>query len=220
VDRNGNLSLDERTIVLACVLVAYASSLWPEHWILSHGLAWLGYPPYAGFRGKFLPHALLYSTLTAVISAILWLILSWRKLLPPIALGRGKRVLPYGMLGAIIAMTAIVVLVLVTPALGKLHWIGIDPWGMAGNLFSNFYEEFIFRGFILAGLTAVIGFWPAAIVSSALWAAQHTQYPLSFQATICGIGIVWCWIRDRARTLWAPYLSHEIMDTVLDAVIG
>jgi hypothetical protein len=124
------------------------------------------------------------------------------------------------MLGAIIAMTAIVVLVLVTPALGKLHWIGIDPWGMAGNLFSNFYEEFIFRGFILAGLTAVIGFWPAAIVSSALWAAQHTQYPLSFQATICGIGIVWCWIRDRARTLWAPYLSHEIMDTVLDAVIG
>lgn len=187
---------------------------------MAQGLAWLGNPPYAGFRGKFLPHALLYSTVTALVSAGFWLILSWAKFLPPIPLGRGKRAVAYGVFGAILGMIATVALVVGVPSLGKLHWIGIDPWSVAGNLFSNFYEEFIFRGFILAGLSVAMGFWPAAVVSSGLWAVQHTQYPLPLQVVICGIGIVWCWIRDRARTLWAPYLSHEIMDTVLDAVLA
>jgi hypothetical protein len=220
MNRERNLSLQQRAIVLACVALAYASSWWPEHWALGHGLAWLGNPPYAGFRGKFLPHALLYSTVTAVVSAVLWLMLSQARLLRPMPLGRGHRLLFYGVLGAVVAMAATVLLIVALPSLGTLRWIGFDSWGIAGNVFSNFYEEFIFRGFILAGLTAVIGFWPAAVLSSGLWAAQHTQYPLVLRATIGAIGIVWCWIRVRARTLWAPYLSHEIMDTVLDAIIG
>jgi membrane protease YdiL (CAAX protease family) len=214
------LSLGRRAIVLVCVALAYASSWWPEHWVLSHGLAWLGNPSYAGFRGKFLPHLLLYSTLPAIVSAILWLALARARLLAPIPLGRGQRLLAYGLLGAVVAMAATVALVLAVPGIGQIRWVGIDPWGVAGNLFSNFDEEFIFRGFLLAGLSAAIGFWPAALVSSGLWAAQHTQYPLSLRALIAAIGVFWCWIRVRARTLWAPYLAHEIMDTVLDAMIG
>lgn len=215
-----DLSLRQRAIVLACVVLAYASTLWPQHWILAHGLSWLGEPAYAGFRGKFLPHLLLYSTFPALVCAILWLILSNAKLLPSIPLTRGRHFIAYGVAGALVAIAATVALVLVVPGLGSLRWIGIDPWGVAGNVFSNFYEEFIFRGFMLAGLAAVIGFWPAAVVASGLWAAQHTQYPLSLRVLIGSVGIVWCWVRLRARTLWTPYLSHEIMDTVLDAVIG
>lgn len=214
------LSMSQRAIVLACVALAYGSTWWPEHWVLAQGMAWLGEPRYAGFAGKFLPHLLLYSTLPAAVSAVLWLILSKAKLLAPIPLTRGHNLVGYGVLGAAIAIVATVALILLTPGIGTLRWIGIDPWGVAGNVFSNFYEEFIFRGFILAGLAAVIGFWPAAIVASGLWAAQHTQYPLSLQVVIGGTGIVWCWIRIQARTLWAPYLSHEIMDTILDAAIG
>ena len=214
------LSTGQRVVVLACVALAYGSTWWPQHWVLVHGMAWLGEPRYAGFAGKFLPHLLLYSTLPAAVCAVLWLILSNARLLAPIPLTRGHRLVGYGVLGALIAIAATIALILITPGIGTLRWIGIDPWGVAGNVFSNFYEEFIFRGFILAGLGAVVGFWPAAIVSSGLWAAQHTQYPLSLQVLIGAIGIVWCWIRVRARTLWAPYLSHEIMDTVLDALIG
>lgn len=183
-------------------------------------MAWLGEPHYAGFVGKFLPHLLLYSTLPAAVCAVLWLILSSAKLLPPIPLTRGNHAIAYGVLGALVAMAATVALILVTPEIGTLRWVGIDPWGVAGNVFSNFYEEFIFRGFMLAGLTVVIGFWPAAVIASGLWGAQHTQYPLSLQVLIGSVGILWSWIRVRARTLWAPYLSHEIMDTVLDAMIG
>ena len=214
------LSIRQRAIVLACVALAYGSTWWPEHWVLAHGMAWLGEPGYAGFAGKFLPHLLLYSTLPAVVCAALWLILSNAKLLAPIPLTRGHNLVGYGVLGAAVAIVATVALVLLAPGIGTLRWIGIDPWGVAGNVFSNFYEEFIFRGFILAGLAAVIGFWPAAIVASGLWAAQHTQFPLSLQVLIGSIGIFWCWIRVRARTLWASYLSHEIMDTILDAMIG
>jgi membrane protease YdiL (CAAX protease family) len=170
--------------------------------------------------GKFLPHLLLYSTFPAAVCAVLWLILSNEGLLAPIPLTRGQNLVGYGVLGAAVAIVATIALVLMTPEVGMLRWIGIDPWGVAGNVFSNFYEEFIFRGFILAGLTAVVGFWPATVIASGLWAAQHTQYPLNFRVLIGAVGILWCWMRIRARTLWAPYLSHEIMDTVLDAMIG
>lgn len=214
------LSIGQRAIVFASVALAYASTWWPEHWVLVHGMAWLGEPAYTGFVGKFLPHLLLYSTLPAAVCAALWLILSYAKLLQPPALMRGNHAIAYGLLGAIIAIAMTIAVVLAVPGIGTLRWVGIDPWGVAGNVFSNFYEEFIFRGFILAGLAAVIGFWPAAIVSSGLWAAQHTQYPLSLRVLIGSIGIFWCWIRLRARALWASYISHEIMDTILDAVIG
>lgn len=214
------LSTSQRAIVLACVALAYASTWWPEHWVLVHGMTWLGEPRYAGFAGKFLPHLLLYSTLPAAVCAVLWLILSKARLLPPIPLTRGRHAMAFGISGAFIAIAATIALVQMVPGIGTLRWVGIDPWGVAGNVFSNFYEEFIFRGFMLAGLAAVFGFWPAAVISSGLWAAQHSQYPLSLQVVIGGVGIVWCWMRVRARTLWAPYLSHEIMDTVLDALIG
>ena len=213
------LSISQRAIVLACVALAYGSTWWPEHWVLVHGMAWLGEPGYAGFVGKFLPHLLLYSTLPALVCAALWLILSNAKLLAPIPLTPGHT-------SWVMACWARPSpswpppCCSVTPEIGTLRWVGIYSWGVAGNVFSNFYEEFIFRGFILAGLTAVIGFWPAAIVASGLWAAQHTQFPLSLQVLIGSIGIFWCWIRVRARTLWAPYFSHEIMDTILDAMIG
>lgn len=213
------LSTSQRAIVLACVALAYGSTWWPEHWVLVQGMAWLGEPRYAGLVGKFLPHFLLYSTLPALVCALLWLILSKAKLLAPIPLTRGNNLVGYGVLGALIAIAATIALIQAT-GMAPLRWIGIDPWGVAGNVFSNFYEEFIFRGFVLAGLTVVIGFWPAAIVASGLWAAQHTQYPLDLRVLIGAIGILWCWIRLRARTLWAPYLAHEIMDTVLDAMIG
>ncbi|HVU20419.1 MAG TPA: CPBP family intramembrane glutamic endopeptidase [Rhizomicrobium sp.] len=209
----------QRAVVLACVALAYGSIWWPEQWVLAHGMAWLGEPVYAGFTGKFLPHLLLYSTLPALVCAALWLSLSQAKLLAPIPLPRGNNLAGYGVSGAVIAIAATIALILAT-GMGTLRWIGIDPWGIAGNVFSNFYEEFIFRGFVLAGLAVVIGFWPAAIVASGLWAAQHTQFPWELRVLIGAIGIVWCWVRVRARTLWAPYLSHEIMDTVLDAIIG
>jgi len=101
-----------------------------------------------------------------------------------------------------------------------VHWIDPVPWKIAGNIFSNFYEEFIFRGFMLTALAAAIGFWPAAIVSSAMWGFTHNQYPLSLQALIAAIGIYWSYLTRRARSLWTPYSAHMVLDIVGDSLIG
>jgi hypothetical protein len=92
------LSISQRAVVFACVALAYGSTWWPEHWMLVHGMAWLGEPRYAGFVGKFLPHLLLYSTVPAVVCAVLWLILSKANLLAPIPLTRGQNLLAYSVL--------------------------------------------------------------------------------------------------------------------------
>jgi len=115
----------------------------------------------------------------------------------------------------------LVLVVLIATGQGSaIRWIDPDPWSLAGNVFSNFYEEFIFRGFLLAALAAVIGFWPAAGVTSALWAATHTQYPLSLQLTIFATGMLLAWVVQSARTIWAPYGAHMVMDVVLDSLVG
>jgi len=61
---------------------------------------------------------------------------------------------------------------------------------------------------------------PAAVVTSALWAATHTQYPLSLQVTIFAVGVLLAWVAQSARTLWAPWGAHMIMDVVLDSLVG
>jgi membrane protease YdiL (CAAX protease family) len=101
-----------------------------------------------------------------------------------------------------------------------IHYVPPKPWIIGGNLFSNFFEEFIFRGFLLAALTAVFGFWPAAILSSVAFGAVHTQYPMLLQLLVASAGFVYCIVMKLSRTLWAPWLSHMSLDLVIDMLIG
>ena len=100
-----------------------------------------------------------------------------------------------------------------------MHAPTVDPWLMAGNLFSNFFEELIFRGFILVALAAALGFWPAAILSSIGFGAVHTQFPLELQSLIGLVGLVWCIIAARAKSILAPYISHMLLDWVADPIL-
>ena len=120
-------------------------------------------------------------------------------------------------LGAVYTLS---LLVWVAFPAGSIGWINPDPWKIAGNLFSNFYEEFLFRGFILVALTAVFGFWPAAVLSSVMWAATHTQYPLSLQAMIALTGLLFAFIAMRCKSLLAPYVGHTVIDVIGDSLIG
>jgi membrane protease YdiL (CAAX protease family) len=125
-----------------------------------------------------------------------------------------------GIAGGLVALALTLAVVWVTMPGGTVHWIAPDAWKIAGNVFSNFFEEFVFRGFILTALRSVAGFWPAAIVSSALWAVLHTQYPFVLQAGIFVVGIGFCWLAQRARSLLAPYFAHEVLDLIGDSLIG
>jgi membrane protease YdiL (CAAX protease family) len=220
VDAPARLDIRAKAIVLACAIAGYAATFWPTDLLLKWGMQALGRPAYAGFTGAFLPHLLLYTTLTAAACALLWHFLVRAKFLGPAPLGRGHQTIKIGMLagGAALLLTLSVVWLISPP--GTIHWVDPQPWKIAGNLFSNFYEEYIYRGFLLAALTAVFGFWPAALLSSAMWGFLHTQYPLPMQILIVVTGILFCWGCRRARSLWAPYTAHTVIDLVADCLIG
>ena len=209
---------DRATLITSCAIV-YAAGFWPTWWLRDFVLRAAGFPAYSGLW-KFLPHVLLYSTLAASVAAVAWVMHAHAGLLDSPPLGKGQRTSTSVLAGAV---TAIAVTLGTLVALGEtagIRWIPPDPWSIAGNLFSNFYEEFIFRGFLLTALARVMRFWPAAFVTSALWAAMHTQYPLALRVVVFTVGVVLSWIMARTKTLWAPWGAHMLMDVVLDSLVG
>lgn len=211
----------QRVLLLASVVAAYAINFWPSTQLRNAGIAALGNPAYAGFDGIFLPHLLFYSTLTAVVAALFWLGLVRLRMLPPAQLSRPtSKQMGAGVIGGVVAAIASLAFVAIVFSPAMIRWIDPVWWKIAGNVFSNFYEEWVFRGFVLVALGAVIGFWPAAVVSSAMWGLTHTQYPLALQGLISGVGVYFCWLTRRTQSLWTPYTSHMVLDIVGDSLVG
>ena len=206
------------TLVLAAGAV-YLIGLWPSWWVRDTVLRAAGYPAYAGLW-KFLPHLLLYSTLAAIAAAIGWIALARTAVLEWPPLGKGRHAFRIASIGAIAAIGLVLGMLVATGQAAMIGWRAPDPWSIAGNVFSNFYEEFIFRGFLLTALAAVIRYWPAAALTSALWAATHTQYPLSMRIVIFAVGLLLAWVIRQTRTIWAPWGSHMVMDIVLDSLVA
>jgi membrane protease YdiL (CAAX protease family) len=91
-----------------------------------------------------------------------------------------------------------------------LSWIAIAvaPW----------MEEISMRGFLLSGLWARFGFWPAAIASSLVWAGLHgvSGVLIPFAAE----GIVLCWIRRRTGSIRTGIALHAAQNTVASLASG
>jgi hypothetical protein len=67
------LTLMQRALLIISAAAVYAVNFWPSRQVTSAGLIALGRPEYVGFTGIFVPHLLLYSTLTAGVAALFWL---------------------------------------------------------------------------------------------------------------------------------------------------
>lgn len=92
---------------------------------------------------------------------------------------------------------------------------------MFANFLSNFYEEFVFRGVILALLLKVIGEqkrWIAVALSALLFCQGHLQYPPVLLACVLVAGLGWAWMTVRYRSLWPAWVSHTLADTIADAL--
>jgi membrane protease YdiL (CAAX protease family) len=215
------VTLGRRLFLIASAIAVYALQFGPSTQVRNAGLAALGTPAYVGFTGIFLPHLLLYSTLTAAAATLAWFAWMRTRAVPaPRLSAPTARQLAWGVGGGIVALAVTLVFVHLAFPPGTLHWIDPAPWKIAGNVFSNFYEEFIYRGFMLVVLRAAVGFWPAAIVSSAMWGVTHDQYPLSLQGLITATGLFFCWLVRRTESLWTPYVSHMVLDVVADSLVG
>lgn len=209
------LSFVQRGVLVAAAAAVFASGLWPAWAVRDAVLSHFGMPAYEGVW-ILIPHALLYITLPAILCALLWLVFARVRWLPAASLSFSFPVIAWGILGGVIALGISVSALFASGQGSDFHAPVIDPWLMAGNLFSNFFEELIFRGFILVALAAALGFWPAAILSSLAFGAVHTQFPLALQALVALIGFIWCLVGASAKSLLAPYIAHMTLDWLID----
>jgi membrane protease YdiL (CAAX protease family) len=88
------------------------------------------------------------------------------------------------------------------------------PW-LAGMLLLGVSEEYLFRGYALQSLWRSLGFWPAALITSALFVAAHLSKPHE-NAIDAGIifliGLVLCLSVRQTGSLWWAVGWHSAFD--------
>jgi membrane protease YdiL (CAAX protease family) len=204
--------------ILTIAAGAYAVGFWPSSWLRHAVLKAFGNPAYKGVW-ILIPHVLLYTTLSALTCLVLWLALIRLKWLEPMPFAVSRSVVIWSLICGGVSVV-VTFGVLAGLRLAPIHAAQVNPWVATANLFSNFYEEFVFRGFLLAALTAVFGFWPAAILSSVAFGATHAQYPLELRAVISVVGLLWCWLVRRTSSLWSAWIAHMGLDWIVDPFFG
>lgn len=206
-----------RGALVAAVVAAYLVGLWPSWALRDVVLEALGNPPYQGAWILF-PHVFLYGTLQAVFCLVAWRLLARRGWMPAPRYALRWPAFRLGLFVGLVSIGFVVAFFVATGQASAFHAPRVDPWLAAANVASNLYEEYVYRGFILAALTAAFGFWPAAVLSSLAFAATHTQYPLALQALIVATALLWAWASQRDGLL-APYTAHMTADWVLDPIL-
>jgi membrane protease YdiL (CAAX protease family) len=87
----------------------------------------------------------------------------------------------------------------------------------AGALIGPFFEEFLFRGFLLGWLKRIMAIWPAIFVSSAAFALMHFQLFLRSGLSgwfgggeIFAIGVLLGWWAHRSGSLQTCFVVHAV----------
>lgn len=178
------------------------------------------FPDNAGLR-LFLQHVFTFSLPTAVTCMALWVILAQVGTVEAPHFVSGPDFVRHLGMG-VIAGTA---LALLTLGLGSSfeQQIEFHPngWRIAGNAFSNFYEELVYRGLLLHAFWAATGSRIGAIVlSSVVFGWSHGGGP-NGEAKMVAAAIAGCLfaiLAVRTRSLLAPWAAHQVADTILDSL--
>lgn len=127
--------------------------------------------------------------------------------------------------GIVIGAGAIIVLgqaidPVVERRLEDMEEIGSVPWQMVLTIvalvvLAPLGEELLFRGLLLRALVRRFRFWPAALISSVLFAAAHADsYVLWPRAvSLVGTGLALAWLY-RWRGYWASVTAHATVNSV------
>jgi membrane protease YdiL (CAAX protease family) len=89
--------------------------------------------------------------------------------------------------------------------------------------FVGLTEEYLFRGYAQRTLAQGIGFWPAAVVLSAVFAAMHLENSGESAAGVTEVflfGIVFCFVLLRTGNLWFAVGFHFAWDWAETFVYG
>lgn len=143
----------------------------------------------------------------AMLAAI-WMLIAFRRHLgwPELRrlLGRGKWRQRAGEVGIGLAAALLVIAVGVAwafathhlgPTLNEYHFFSQrTATTLVGSLVAALIEESFFRGLMLASLTVSVGWWPAALTSSAVYASVHllsSDRSFVWDGTSVGVGLAY-----------------------------
>ena len=127
--------------------------------------------------------------------------------------------------GAALGIGSLIVLVLLLATVGGLR-LSLPPHVGTGALLAGagylllfivlgLREEFLYRGYGLSALAGNIGFWPAAVISSAWFVTTHTgnsgETALGLSA-VGFFGLFACVLLRRTGSLWMPIGFHAAWD--------
>lgn len=90
------------------------------------------------------------------------------------------------------------------------------------SLFHSLMEEYYWRWFVFGRLRKLTGLWTAVVISSLGFMAHHVivlaQYLDDYLAlgllslSVAVGGAVWAWLYGRCGSLYAPWVSHMLVD--------
>jgi hypothetical protein len=225
---DGPVPWGQRLALVAGAALVYGGSRWLGDLWRHVFRDWFNHPP---FRGSWVTveHVLLYSTVTAALCAAAWwgfARIGWMPAPGSVFRGPIRRVILWGTVLGIGVFLFDLVALLVLHAAGAmppgrppLAWHPMTGWSFLGNLFSNFYEEWVFRGFLFVVAVRVTSSRLAAVlVTSALFAAVHTQYSWALRGIIFVSTLAACWVVLKLRSLWPAWIGHQIVDVLGDSV--
>ncbi len=104
--------------------------------------------------------------------------------------------------------------------LEEFQEIGTVPWQLAIMVvalvvLAPLGEELLFRGLLLRGLVRRLRFWPAAIITSLLFASAHPDsyvlWPRAIALVLTGLVLAWLY---RWRGYGASVIAHATVNTV------
>lgn len=76
-------------------------------------------------------------------------------------------------------------------------------------LFAPVFEELAFRGLLFSILRRRFHWWPAALLSAALFALAHGYGLIGFLSVFWS-GVIWAWAYERTGSLWPGMIGHAI----------
>jgi hypothetical protein len=225
---SGRVPWGQRAFLVAGAALAVAGGRWISGFWRHAVRDWFDRPP---FRGPWVTveHLLLYTTVSALICWGLWWLfarLGWLASPGSVLRGSPRKVIVWGGALGIAVFLFDLLMLLVLHALGAmpaghsaLAWHPMTGWSFLGNLFSNFYEEWVYRGFLFVVTVRVTSSrLTATLITSALFAMVHTQYSWALQALIFVSTVASCWVVVKLRSLWPAWIGHQVVDVLGDSV--
>jgi membrane protease YdiL (CAAX protease family) len=98
---------------------------------------------------------------------------------------------------------------------------GLLGWLVGGCIAAPVMEELVVRGFLFRGWSeSSLGPVGAIILTSAVWALNHTQYDWFGRAIIFAFGLVLGHLRWTSKSTWTTVVAHSACNTFILFTLG